>query len=183
VLAARAAAVDAENAKIPEAKRTVGEKRLARERGRQSFLATYGVQAGTQHLAQTLVSGPGAAGAHTQFHVPLSAQPLSAQPLPGAPHQVAQFGGQPFGGQPYGGGQPLQLPTPNAHFGQHGGAQPGGIDLSEAGPYQGRNLTERVMSLLGSADPAFTKLSHDQRVNRAAAWKRQNPQLLPQQAA
>ncbi len=175
VLAARASAVDAEIAKLPKDKQTVGEKRLARERGRQAFLATYGVNQNpaAAHLMSTFVSGPGAAGAHTQFQVP-----LPAQPLPGAPQQVAHFGGA----QPGFGAQPLQLPQPQAF----GGAQPqgqGGIDLSEAGPYQGRNLTERVMSYLGSADPAFTKLSHDQRVNRAAAWKRQNPQFLPQQAA
>lgn len=174
VLSARSDAVKAEIAKLPKDKQTVGEQRLARERGRQAFLATYGVNQNpaAAHLMSTFVSGPGAAGAHTQFQVP-----LPAQPLPGAPQQVAHFGGA----QPGFGAQPLQLPQPQA-FG--GSAQPqGGIDLSEAGPYQGRNLTERVMSYLGSADPAFLKLTHDQRVNRAAAWKRQNPQCLPQQAA
>lgn len=163
LLAARNSAVDAEIAKLPKEKQTVGEKRLARERGRQAFLASYGVNTNpaTQHLSQTFVAGPGAAGNHSQY-VPVpgfgGAQPpvqLTALPqLPGY-------------------SQPMQLPQGGYH-------DPNAIDWTALG---GRNLTEKVISLLASKDPSIEKLDPGARIRRASEWKRANPHLLPQAAA
>lgn len=146
--------IDAELEKLPKDRRNVGEQRLARERGRQAFLAAYGVNLNpaTRHLTQTFVAGPGAAGGSSQFFPALPAPNPGAQlqPLPGAP--VPQ-------------GQPLQLSAlPGA-----GGAAPEQVDLAA---FSGRNPTERVMSYLASQDPGFSKLDRAVQVRRAGEWRR-----------
>lgn len=140
---------------------TVGEQRLARERGRQAFLAAYGVSQNpaTQHLSQTFIAGPGAAGPGSQF-VPM-VQPV--QPQAQNPVQLTVMpGGLPAS-------QPLQLAAPGPQQPQ----QPGGISLSN---FSGRNTTERIIAMLSSQDPAFKNLEWGQQVKRAGEWRRQYEQ-------
>lgn len=176
VLAAREAAVQAEIGKLPSTEvvlngvKTIrppkaGDVRAARERGRQAFLASYGVNhnPATQHLTQTFVAGPGSAGPHSQY-VPLpgfggNPPPTQLSALPGAP--PLQFP------------QPMQLPRGGP---QHDAQA---IDWSALG---GRNLTEKVVSYLASKDPSIEKLDAGARIRRASEWKRANPHLLPQAA-
>lgn len=162
--AQRAATIAAEIGKLPKreltvggkkitAEPSVGDQRLARERGRQAFLASYGVNTNpaTQHLSQTFVAGPGAAGPGVQYPAPGAALPvqLSNPALP-----------MPADARP-----PLQLPN--------GGAQPVVQQPINLSAYGGRNTTERVISYLASQDASFDKLSWGEKVTRAAAWRRQ----------
>jgi hypothetical protein len=145
----RKSLIDAEIAKLPEAKRgLVGEQRLARDRGKATFLASYGVNANpaTMHLSRTFVSGPGAAGNAVQYQLPGAVQ----QPLQPMPVQLSQ--------------PPLQLSTPPNPTQQ---LQP--VNLSQ---YSG-NTTQRVISHLSTLDPAFKALEWGQKVTRAGEWRRQ----------
>lgn len=189
--AERERCISVEIGKLPKDKAgnlNVGDVRQARERGRQAFLAScgvaYPVNPATAHLANTFAAGPGLGNVSTQYLVP-----LSAHPLPGAPHQLpagvvatAQPG---VYGTPQ---QPLQLTQPSPQPLQLPGAGYGTpapvLDLSSNGPYQGRNLTERVMAYLASQDPkGWETRNWDQKMAAARAFKAANPQLLPQQAA
>jgi hypothetical protein len=160
----RQAMIDGEIAKLPEGKRTVGEKRLARDRGRQAFLAAYGVNQNpaTQHLTQTFVAGPNANGTPQQFPAPLPGVQFSQ---PGGFVQLAPVGGQPLPGNP---GQPqrqpLQLSQPNG-----AGVQLEAIDFQAL---TGRNVTEKFMSYLSGRDPNFSKLEHGSKVQRASEYRR-----------
>jgi hypothetical protein len=176
VASSREAAVQAEIAKLPTTEVIVngvkstrppkaGDVRAARERGRQTFLATFGVNSNpaTQHLTSTFVAGPGMSGPHSQY-----------VPLPGfagnpAPTQLSALPGAP----------PLQLPRPMQL--PQGGPQHDAqaIDWSALG---GRNLTEKVVTYLASKDPSIEKLDAGAKIRRASEWKRANPHLLPQAA-
>ena len=149
----RAQMVEVEISKLTDGKRTVGERRLARERGRQSFLASYGVNQNPQtlHLSHTFVAGPGAAGAHVQYPAPYGGVQLSS-PLAMAPDARP----------------PLQLPglAPAAPLAQ-------AINLSA---FTGRNTTERVIAYLGSQDEAFGALDWGIKVKRASQWRREYEQ-------
>lgn len=151
LLSHRSSLIQAEIASLPEAKRKLpGEQRLARDRGRKAFLATYGVSSdpATQHLTQTFVAGPGASGAHQQYLPQSNPGPVQLTQLPAQPMQMP-------------GGNPLSLPAP--------AQQVQAINLST---YGGRNVTERVMSYLSSVDASFSKLDIGERVKRAGAWRR-----------
>lgn len=156
----RGAMIATELASLPKGRDALGDRRQARDRGRQAFLASYGVNQNpaTQHLTQTFVAGPGAQGGSAQFPAPL--------PAPGAPVQFSQPGGMVAvpGATPQ--RQPLQLV---------GGGAPAGtaalepVDLSL---FSGRNVTERVMTYLTSVDPSFGKLERGSQVKRAGEWRR-----------
>jgi Mu-like prophage I protein len=157
----RGALIAAEVAKLPKGRDAAGDQRQARERGRQAFLASYGVNQNpaTQHLTQTFVAGPGQQGGSTQFPAPV--------PAPGAlPVQFAQPGGLVAlpGATPQ--RQPLQLVG-------NGGPQPGAIEAVDIAAFSGRNTTERVMSYLSSVDQGFGKLERGVQVKRASEWRRQ----------
>lgn len=144
-----------EIAKLPADKRhLVGEQRLARERGRQAFLAEYGVNSNpaTQHLMSTFVAGPGVAGSGVQYAAP-GAQPLQPVHFSGAPTPL------PAGARP-----PMQLGAPPA---QTTSLQP--VNLSQ---FSG-NTTQRVIAHLSSVDPSFAGLEWGQKVKRAGAWRRE----------
>lgn len=157
----RGAMISAELVKLPRDRNAAGDQRQARERGRQSFLAAYGVNQNpaTQHLTQTFVAGPGQQGGSVQFPAPL--------PAPGAV-QFAQPGGMvPVMGLPAGAPQraPLQL-VGNA---PQNGPQLEQVDLSL---FTGRNVTEKVMTYLSSVDQGFGKLDRGKQVSRASEWRR-----------
>lgn len=162
VKAHRQSIIDGEVGKLASNQRGPKDVRAARERGRTSFLATYGVNLNPaqQHLSQTFVAGPGLAGPHTQYMPPTPAPAMFHAPqghvvtqqLPNGQVQVLQ---------------PLQLSQ------QPQQQQPGQIDLSA---YTGRNTTERIMSYLASVDGKFSELPLHQRINRASAWRKQHLQ-------
>lgn len=157
----RGALLASEIAALPKERQALGDRRQARERGRQAFLAAYGVNQNpaTQHLTQTFVAGPGAQGGSVQFPAPLPApgavqftQPGGRVPVPGLPAAAPQR-------------QPLQLvggPGPQ-------GPQLEQVDLSL---FSGRNVTERVMTYLSSVDSGFGKLDRGKQVQRASAWRK-----------
>ncbi len=161
LLSHRKALIEAEIQALPADKRKfAGEQRLARDRGRKAFLAAYGVtqDPATQHLSQTYVAGPGAAGNASQFMAPQSS-PVQLTVLPG---------GQPFAQQH--GPQPLQLGQAPQQATQGGG---GGINLSA---FSGRNTTEKIIAYLATQDSAFAALEWGQKVKRAGDWRRQYEQ-------
>jgi hypothetical protein len=142
-----------EIAKLPDGKRQlVGEQRLARERGRQAFLAEYGVNSNpaTQHLLSTFVAGPGMAGAGVQY-APPGMQPQPMQPV--------QLGGAGLGARP-----PMQLNAPPTTT---PAMQP--VNLAN---YSG-NTTQRVIAHLSSVDQSFAGLEWGQKVKRAGQWRRE----------
>jgi hypothetical protein len=146
--------------KVVELPATVGERRQARERGRQAFLAAYGVNQNpaTQHLTQTFVAGPGGQGGSLQFPAPV--------PVPGV--QFSQPGGMvQVPGLPAGAPQraPLQLVG-------GGGPQVPQLEQVDLSQFSGRNVTERVMTYLSSVDNGFGKLDRGQQVSRASAWRK-----------
>lgn len=172
---ARGSAIESEIKKLPAAEQKDPAKtRLARVRGRTSFLQHYGVNTDprTQHLSQTFVAGPGPGGASTQYLPPGAPGGYHLpQPVPmdlgqngyfQAPYQPQQL-------------QPIQLSQPTTQ--QLQGTQGQTVDLNA---YSGRNLTEKIMSYLASLDASFVKLPVGERVSRASAWRKAN---LPQQAA
>jgi hypothetical protein len=139
-------------------KSSVGDKRAARERGRQTFLQSCGVVTDprTAHLNRTFVAGPGAAGPATQYPVT----------------NLVAFGGVPQTPGVMPGAQPMQLRAP--------GMQP--LPTIDWSAYSG-NMTQRIMGYLASQDPAFEQLDLGSRIKRASDWRRQNGHLLPQAAA
>lgn len=157
----RAAMIAGELGKLPKDRNAVGDQRQARERGRQSFLAAYGVNQNpaTQHLTQTFVAGPGQHGGSAQFPAPVPApgsvqfgQPGGMVAVPGLPPQAPQRA-------------PLQLV---------GGGAPQGPQLEQVdlSLFTGRNVTERAMAYLSSVDQGFGKLDRGQQVQRASAWRK-----------
>jgi hypothetical protein len=149
----RAECIRTELGKLTD-KSSVGDKRAARERGRQSFLQSCGVVTDprTAHLNRTFVAGPGAAGPATQFPI----------------QNLVALGGVPS----HGPGQPLQLRAPGI----------GPLPTIDWSAYTG-NMTQRIMGYLASQDAGFEKLDLGTRIKRASDWRRQNGHLLPQAAA
>ncbi len=156
----RGAMIATELASLPKGRDSLGDRRQARDRGRQAFLASYGVNQNpaTQHLTQTFVAGPGATGGSAQFPVPV--------PAPGAaPVQFSQPGAM----VPVPGTTPQRQPLQLVGGGAPAGSALEPVDLSL---FSGRNVTERVMTYLSSVDQGFGKLGRGAQVTRAGEWRR-----------